>query len=126
MSHPIAQEAGVGWLSLFLLIAKVACDNGPFTISPTYPPTCSATTVTYSSSLVMPTGSIDIDPGTYGMGKPGQEWTFAVSPGIVLKDWGSGGSRLTVRNNKDNTYSWTFPIGGFGMYMACSHPIMTH
>ena len=43
----------------------------------------------------MPTGSFDIDPGSYGMGNIGQNWTFAVNPGIELSSWGDDGQNIS-------------------------------
>lgn len=77
--------------------------------------------------MVLPTGSIVIDPGTYGMGKSGQEWTFTVSSGIGLNDWGSEGSRLSVVNNNDSTWTWTFPTSGaFGNNLAYNFTMMIY
>lgn len=53
--------------------------------------------------MVMPTGSFDIDPGTYGMGSSGQKWNFSVNAGIVLSEWGENGLSLT---------KWIVPNGG--------------
>ena len=50
----------------------------------------------------MPTGSFDIDPGSYGMGNNGQKWTFAVNPGIELSSWGDDGQNIS---------KWVVPNG---------------
>ena len=64
----------------------------------------------------MPTGSFVIDPGSSGMGQPGQKWTFSVSPGIVLDNdtWGDDGQRINsdIVQNADGSYTFTVPTDG--------------
>lgn len=121
-------SSSLKWLLPPLLLASIVLsDDGPFTVSP-MPSICTASTITYSSSLVMPTGSFDIDPGTYGMGNPGQKWNFAVNSGIELSSWGDDGqsiSKWIVRNsaapysasnstlqNGSVSYNFTVPTDG--------------
>ena len=103
----------MGLLSTFLIASEVAGQNGPFSISVSSPEVCIATTFTYSSEMAMATGSFDIDPGTYGMGQPGQKWTFTVNAGIVLYDdtWGDDGEDIGkyVIQNADGSYTFTVP-----------------
>lgn len=103
-------------LSTLLIASKVAGDNGPFSISVTSPEICTASTFTYSSQMVMPTGSFDIDPGLYGMGQLGQQWSFTVSPGIVLDGdtWGDDGQHIGkyIVQNADGSYTFTVPSDG--------------
>ena len=83
----------------------------------------------------MPTGSFDIDPGTYGMGDLGQNWTFMVSSGIELSSWGDDGqniSKWVVRNgaapyrnqtsmslNGSVSYTFTVPTDGSWRKLSC-------
>lgn len=65
----------------------------------------------------MPTGSFVIDTGLYGMGKPGQNWTFTVNAGIVLYNdtWGSDNGKSInkwVVQNADGSYTFTVPTDG--------------
>ncbi|KAF6223201.1 hypothetical protein HO133_000043 [Letharia lupina] len=66
--------------------------------------------------MVMPTGSFDIDPGLYGMGQLGQQWSFTVSPGIVLDGdtWGDDGQHIGkyIVQNADGSYTFTVPSDG--------------
>ena len=110
-----------GLLSIFLMVSKVAGDNGPFSITVSFPETCTASTFTYSSEKAMATGSFDIDPGLYGMGRLGQKWTFIVSAGIVLDSdtWGSGRENIgkDIVQNADGSYTFTVPSdGNWGIY----------
>ena len=121
-------SSSLKWLLPPLLLAStVVSHDGPFTVSP-MPSICTASTITYSSSLVMPTGSFDIDPGTYSMGNPGQKWNFTVDSGMNLSSWGDDGQRISkwiVRNsaapyslsnstlqNGSVSYTFTVPTDG--------------
>lgn len=66
-------------------------DGGRFSVSPTYPKTCTASTIGFSSTQAMQTGYIYIDPGT-SWGKVGSVWTFKTG----------GGARLDNLNNTSN------------------------
>ena len=108
--------SGLVLLSGFFIASKVNGDNGPFSISVSSPAVCSASTFTYSSQMAMATGSFDIDPGLYGMGQPGQQWTFTVSAGIVLDNdtWGDDGQNIDkwIVQNANGSYTFTVPTDG--------------
>ena len=103
-------------LSGFFIASKVNGDNGPFSITVSSPAVCSASTFTYSSQMAMATGSFDIDPGLYGMGDPGQQWTFTVSAGIILDNdtWGDDGQHIDkwIVQNANGSYTFTVPTDG--------------
>ena len=108
--------SSVGLLASFLIAPEVAGQNGPFSISVSSQAYCTTNSFTYSSEMAMATGSFDIDPGSYGMGQPGQKWTFAVSPGIVLDSdtWGDDGQHIdsSIVQNADGSYTFTVPSDG--------------
>lgn len=64
----------------------------------------------------MPTGSFDIDPGSYGMGNLGQNWTFAVTSGIELLDWGDDGQNIS---------KWVVENGN-GPYVTAANPVIQY
>lgn len=117
MSGSKSHSSGLKCLLHFLLLAStVVSDDGPFTVSPPMPSICTASTVTYSSALLMPTGSFDIDPGSYGMGNLGQNWTFAVTSGIELLDWGDDGQNIS---------KWVVENGN-GPYVTAANPVIQY
>ena len=114
--------SGLVLLSAFFIASKVNGDNGPFSISVSAPEVCTASTFTYSSQMAMATGSFVIDPGLYGMGQTGQQWTFTVSAGIILDNdtWGDNGLHINkwIVLNADGSYTFTVPTDG----TWCNHP----
>ena len=67
----------------------------------------------------MPTGNFDIDPGSYGMGQPGQQWYFIPSDGIVFNSstWGEDGPLgdnigESIVQNWNGSYTFTVPTDG--------------
>lgn len=116
MRHYSLGTSSMVLLSTFIRASKVVGDNGPFLISVSFPEVCTVKTFTYSSEMAMATGSFDIDPGQYGMGQPGQSWTFTVNSGIVLDSdtWGDDGQKLDkyIVQNADGSYTFTVPTDG--------------
>ena len=109
--------SSVGLLSTFFTASKVAGQNGPFSIVVSPPLNCTSSSFTYSSAMAMATGSFVIDPGSYGMGQPGQKWTFTVSPGIVLDNdtWGDDGQHIdsSIVQNASGSYIFTVPTANW-------------
>ena len=58
-------------------------DAGQFSVVPTYPSTCNATTITYSSTKALGTGQVMID-SSIGWGSPGSRWEFRAGAGVKI------------------------------------------
>ena len=96
-------------------------NGGVFSAIPTYPSTCNATTIIYSSTKALETGQIMIDPGSFGWGNAGTQWKFRAEGGVKIDRMNntsnpgtsslSGNPEASSENfTKDADGSWTMTV----------------
>ena len=83
--------------------------GGQFSVLPTYPSTCNATTITYSSTQALTTGQIMID-SPQGWGSTSSQWSFNAGAGIridIMNNTGLPGNSSASGNPEAHSKKFT-------------------